>query len=138
MLAVLPRCLVLHRRVRRAFGAAGAAWLAELVDGSRKRAKGKLGFTQALLSVGGLLGRRANGLAITWGVHSVHAQFARPAIQIPDFLSFLGARYAGPARSLGGTRSMSGLIPAVPLIIIRPFLPEVAEVAQSEPAARYA
>ena len=101
---------------------AAVAWLAELFDDPKRREK-VLGFTQAFSSIGGLLVAVANGLAITWA-----ASRSLPAIQIPDFLSFLGEvkdPYAPWRYTL-----MSGLIPAIPLIVIRPFLPESPKWAQ--------
>jgi MFS family permease len=89
---------------------AAVAWLAELFPDPKRREK-VLGYTQAFSSLGGLLVATANGLcvkyaaelpAIAWGldpgVHNVHAAW----------------RYT----------LMSGVIPAIPLILIRPFLPE--------------
>lgn len=94
---------------------AAVAWLAELFENPHQREK-VLGYTQAFSSIGGLLVAIANGLAISWALNL-------PAIQLPEFL----------ASSLGQVKDahapwrytlMSGLIPAIPLIIIRPFLPE--------------
>jgi MFS family permease len=81
---------------------AAVAWLAELFP-DRKQREAVLGYTQALSSIGGLLVTGAFWLAVTYG-HSW------PAI-------------------LGGHEAwrytiMSGVIPAIPLIVIRPFLPE--------------
>jgi MFS family permease len=92
---------------------AAVAWLAELFSDSEEREK-VLGYTQAFSSVGGLLVALANGLAIRYAD-------SLPAIGIPSFLSGLGtiAPHAPWRYTL-----MSGLIPAIPLIIIRPFLPE--------------
>lgn len=101
---------------------AAVAWLAELFDDPKRR-EGVLGFTQAFSSIGGLLVAVANGLAIAWA-----ADRHLPAIQIPEFLSFLGTvkdPYAPWRYTL-----MSGLIPAIPLIVIRPFLPESPKWAQ--------
>jgi len=81
---------------------AAVAWLAELFP-DRDRRERVLGYTQALSSIGGLLVTGAYYLAVTYGK-------SLPAV-------------------LGGHEAwrytlMSGLIPAIPLILIRPFLPE--------------
>ncbi len=73
---------------------AAVAWLAELFPEHRRREK-VLGYTQAFSSVGGLLVALAFALAVK--IDPVKAW-----------------RYT----------LMSGIIPALPLIIIRPFLPE--------------
>lgn len=81
---------------------AAVAWLAELFPNPEQREK-VLGYTQAFSSVGGLLVSVAYLLCVKW-------KDALPAIQ--------GVhepwRYA----------LISGVIPAIPLIVIRPFLPE--------------
>ncbi|TXT28644.1 MAG: major facilitator superfamily protein [Planctomycetota bacterium] len=81
---------------------AAVAWLAELFPDPHQREK-VLGYTQAFSSVGGLLVALANKGAIAWvdqlpAIHGVHEAW----------------RYT----------LISGLIPAIPLILIRPFLPE--------------
>lgn len=81
---------------------AAIAWLAELFDHPRQRER-VLGFTQAFSSLGGLLAG-----AMLYLIASQAAKL--PAIQ-------------------GGHESwrymlISGVIPALPLILIRPFLPE--------------
>src|SRR6266508_1743009 len=81
---------------------AAVAWLAELFPNPKQR-EAVLGYTQALSSVGGLLISGAYYLAVTFGnrlpaIHGGHEAW----------------RYT----------LISGLIPAIPLIIIRPFLPE--------------
>ncbi len=95
---------------------AAVAWLAELFENPHQREK-VLGYTQAFSSIGGLLVAVANGLAISWA-----ASGKLPAIQIPEFLSFLGT--VKDSHAPWRYTLMSGLIPAIPLIIIRPFLPE--------------
>jgi MFS family permease len=81
---------------------AAVAWLAEIFPDPKKREK-VLGFTQAFSSLGGLL------VAVVYG---------------------LAVRYASDLPAIYGTQEawrytlISGLIPAIPLIIIRPFLPE--------------
>jgi MFS family permease len=81
---------------------AAVAWLAELFPQPRQR-EAVLGYTQAFSSFGGLLVATAYGLAVQYAqhlpaIHGAHAPW----------------RYT----------LISGVIPALPLIIIRPFLPE--------------
>lgn len=108
---------------------AAVAWLAELFQDPQQR-EGVLGFTQAFSSIGGLSVAIANGLAVAWAVNQPYDLIAGlkipamqlPEINLPGFLSFLGEiqNHHAPWRYT----LMSGLIPALPLIIIRPFLPE--------------
>jgi MFS family permease len=91
---------------------AAVAWLAELFPNPKQR-EGVLGYTQAFSSVGGLLVTGAYWLA-------VHYNTSFPAIQ-------------GSHESWRYTL-ISGLIPALPLIIIRPFLPESPEWSQKKAA----
>jgi MFS family permease len=91
---------------------AAVAWLAELFPNPEQREK-VLGYTQAFSSIGGLLVAWAYGLAVDYA-----AQL--PAIHIPDFLGgVVREEHAAWRYTL-----MSGLIPAIPLVVIRPFLPE--------------
>jgi MFS family permease len=81
---------------------AAVAWLAELFP-EREQRESVLGYTQAFSSLGGLLVSAAYYFAVTYGhllppIHGGHEAW----------------RYT----------LISGLIPALPLIIIRPFLPE--------------
>jgi MFS family permease len=81
---------------------AAVAWLAELFPEPKKR-ESVLGLTQAFSSLGGLMVTGAYYLAVQYGdqlpaIHGGHAAW----------------RYT----------LISGVIPAIPLIIIRPFLPE--------------
>ncbi len=81
---------------------AAVAWLAEIFPEPRQREK-VLGFTQAFSSLGGLLVAVVYGFAVRHAselpaIHGVHEAW----------------RYT----------LISGLLPAIPLIIIRPFLPE--------------
>ncbi|HKY31574.1 MAG TPA: MFS transporter, partial [Candidatus Polarisedimenticolia bacterium] len=91
---------------------AAVAWLAELFPEPRRREK-VLGYTQAFSSLGGLLVALANKGCIAYAD-------ALPAIQ--------------------GTHEpwrytlISGLLPAIPLILIRPFLPESPVWAQKRAA----
>jgi MFS family permease len=93
---------------------AAIAWLAELFPDKRRKEL-VLGWTQAFSSIGGLLVAWANHLAVDWAA-------ALPAIELPSFLAGLGT-ISDPHAPWRYTL-MSGLIPAIPLIIIRPFLPE--------------
>jgi len=81
---------------------AAVAWLAELFPDPKRR-EAVLGYTQAFSSVGGLMVTGAYYLAVTYGnsfpeIYGAHAAW----------------RYT----------LISGVIPAIPLIVIRPFLPE--------------
>jgi len=84
---------------------AAVAWLAELFTDPVQREK-VLGYTQAFSSLGGLLVAAANVAAARWAldlpaIHGGHEAW----------------RYT----------LISGVIPALPLILIRPFLPESPE-----------
>lgn len=109
---------------------AAVAWLAELFDNPKQR-EGVLGFTQAFSSLGGMAVAIVSIIVASWAkneapsilFHSITLPAVQlPAIQLPSFLSFLGTienQHAGWRYLL-----MSGLLPAIPLIVIRPFLPE--------------
>ncbi len=88
---------------------AAVAWLAELFPDPKRREK-VLGYTQAFSSFGGLLVATANGLAVSY------------ATSLPAVAGF-GAVVQNPHAPWRYTL-MSGVIPAIPLILIRPFLPE--------------
>lgn len=91
---------------------AAVAWLAELFPNPEQREK-VLGYTQAFSSIGGLLVASVHGLTVEYAANL-------PAIHIPDFLGqVVHDEHAAWRYTL-----MSGLIPAIPLVIIRPFLPE--------------
>jgi len=94
---------------------AAVAWLAELFPDPKQREK-VLGYTQAFSSIGGLLVAVANGIAIS------HAA-GFPAIHLPGWLNVFGGQITDHHAAWRYTL-MSGLIPAIPLIVIRPFLPE--------------
>ena len=81
---------------------AAVAWLAELFPERNQRER-VLGYTQALSSVGGVMVTAAYYLAVTYGK-------SLPAL-------------AGGHQAWRYT-VMSGVLPAIPLILIRPFLPE--------------
>jgi len=81
---------------------AAVAWLSEIFPEPKQREK-VLGFTQAFSSIGGLLAAAVYGKLVLLApslpaIHGVHEDW----------------RYM----------LISGLLPAIPLIIIRPFLPE--------------
>src|SRR6185295_15592109 len=81
---------------------AAVAWLAELFPHPKQR-EAVLGYTQAFSSIGGLMVTGAYYLAVKYAdslpaIHDAHHAW----------------RYA----------LISGVIPAIPLIVIRPFLPE--------------
>jgi MFS family permease len=109
---------------------AAVAWLAELFSDPHRREK-VLGYTQAFSSVGGLLVAIFNGLAVAWAAGKSYDLVAGltipgvqlPAITMPAWANFFGGEIANPHAPWRYTL-MSGLIPAIPLIIIRPFLPE--------------
>ena len=104
---------------------AAVAWLAEMFDDPKQREK-VLGYTQAFSSIGGLLVAIANGLAVSYA-----GSF--PAIGLPEWLNFFGGEI-GDAHAPWRYTLMSGLIPASPLIVIRPFLPESPKWAQKKEA----
>ena len=81
---------------------AAVAWLAEIFSDPKQRER-VIGYTQAFGSIGGIMVTGAYYLVVTYG-HSL------PAIH--------GGHEAWRYTLL------SGMIPAIPLIIIRPFLPE--------------
>jgi predicted MFS family arabinose efflux permease len=81
---------------------AAIAWLAELFPIAKQR-EAVLGYTQACYALGGLMVSGAYYLAVTYGERL-------PAI----FGSHQPWRYT----------LLSGLIPAIPLMAVRPFLPE--------------
>ena len=94
---------------------AAVAWLAELFPEPRQRER-VLGYTQAFSSVGGLLVAFANAAAVKYAP-------GLPAIMLPDWLASSLGQIQQPHAAWRYTL-MSGLIPAIPLIVIRPFLPE--------------
>jgi len=91
---------------------AAVAWLAELFPNPVEREKA-LGYTQAFSSIGGIMVAIANGVAVDYSRHWW-------PIHIPGFLEIAEQYQHAPWRYT----LMSGLIPAIPLILIRPFLPE--------------
>jgi MFS family permease len=94
---------------------AAVAWLAELFPNPRQRER-VLGYTQAFSSVGGLVVAGIYGLIVRY-----HGSL--PAFQVPSFLEGWLGTIAQPHASWR-YMLMSGLVPALPLVLIRPFLPE--------------
>ncbi len=94
---------------------AAVAWLAELFPDYERREK-VLGYTQAFSSIGGFMVAFANGWCVA---HNT----SLPTIALPDSLNLFGGAIKDSHAAWRYTL-MSGVIPAIPLIIIRPFLPE--------------
>jgi MFS family permease len=90
---------------------AAVAWLAELFPNPAQRER-VLGWTQACSSFGGVLVGGANALCVAYA-----ANF--PALNAFSFTADIAEPHAAWRYTL-----MSGVIPAIPLILIRPFLPE--------------
>lgn len=106
---------------------AAVAWLAELFPHPQQRER-VLGYTQAFSSIGGLLVAIAFGLAVQYAPYL-------PAIAIPKYASaWLGSIEAAHEHEPWRYTLMSGLLPALPLIIIRPFLPESPAWSQKKAA----
>jgi MFS family permease len=93
---------------------AAVAWLAELFPEPKQRER-VLGYTQFFSSLGGILVAYVN----YWIVANA---LSLPAISLPGFLSSLGE--IGDPNAAWRYTLMSGIVPALPLAIIRPFLPE--------------
>jgi len=98
---------------------AAVAWLAELFPEATRREK-VLGYTQAFSSLGGILVATANGLCIAY------------AASLPS-LNLFGFSIPDPHAPWRYTL-MSGVLPAIPLILIRPFLPESPSWQQKKTA----
>src|SRR5262245_26625308 len=106
---------------------AAVAWVAELFPDPKQREKA-LGYTQAFSSLGGLMVAFANGLCI-------HFANSLPAIAIPSALTGIFGTIAPEHQHEPWRYTLiSGLIPAIPLIIIRPCLPESPVWAQKRQA----
>src|ERR671913_340679 len=88
---------------------AAVAWLAELFPEYKRREK-VLGYTQAFSSLGGLMVATVNGWCVAL------------AARLPA-LNMFNLAIANPQAPWRYTL-MSGVLPAIPLILIRPFLPE--------------
>ncbi len=81
---------------------AAVAWLAELFPEPALREK-VLGYTQVFASLGGIMVTMANTLAVKY------------AAELPEICG---------GHSSWRYTLLSGMIPAIPLIVVRPFLPE--------------
>src|SRR6185436_8887535 len=81
---------------------AAVAWIAEIFPDAGQREKA-LGYTQAFSSIGGVMVTGAYAIAVTYG---------------PSFPAIAGGH------SSWRYTLISGVIPALPLILLRPFLPE--------------
>jgi MFS family permease len=103
---------------------AAVAWLAELFDNPHQR-ENVLGYTQAFSSFGGLL------VAVAAGIAAVHADSFFPIV-MPSFASGMG-EIQNPHAPWRYTL-LSGLLPALPLLLIRPFLPESPKWKQKKEA----
>ena len=122
---------------------AAVAWLAEIFPDPRRR-EAVLGTTQAFSSVGGLLVALAGGIAallasgrpITVFAWFTVPPISLPPISLPHFLSFFG-HIANPHADWRYTL-MSGLLPALPLLLVRPFLPESPPWLEKRRAGRLA
>ncbi len=90
---------------------AAVAWLAELFPQPAQRER-VLSYTQAFSSLGGLLVATANGLFVAYAA-------SLPAIGGFGLEESISDPHAAWRYTL-----MSGIIPAIPLILVRPFLPE--------------
>ena len=100
---------------------AAVAWLAELFPHPQQRER-VLGYTQACSSLGGLMVATANGLCVAY------------AANLPAIGGFgLDAGIADPHAAWRYTL-MTGVIPAIPVILIRPLLPE-SPIWQAQRAA---
>lgn len=106
---------------------AAVAWLAELFDDPKRRER-VLGYTQAFSSLGGFL------VAVAYGVCSAISE-SLPSVSIPAFLTgMLGQIDTVSQNAAWRYTLMSGLVPAIPLLIIRPFLPESPKWAAKKAA----
>ena len=108
---------------------AAVAWLAELFPDPQQRER-VLGYTQVFSSFGGLLVAYVN----YWIV--ARTRRSLPAIAMPDWLAVAAARSAMPHAAWRYTL-MSGLIPAIPLIVDSAVPAGVAGVA-GEASGRHA
>jgi len=96
---------------------AAIAWLAELFDDPRQR-EAVIGYTQAFASVGGLLVALVNG----W-LASMATEGQLPNMPLTGLMASLFGEVGDP-NAVWRYTLMSGLLPAIPLVIVRPFLPE--------------
>src|SRR5262249_10267835 len=94
---------------------AAVAWLAELFPAPRLR-ETVLGYTQAFSSAGGFAAAGAYGVIVAYHDYL-------PGFQLPEFLTTSLGSISDP-HAHWRYMLLAGLLPALPLIIIRPFLPE--------------
>ena len=121
---------------------AAVAWLAELFDNPQQR-ENVLGYTQAFSSFGGLLVALANTCAVAWALGKPAEMFfgiSLPALQLPeiwlpDWLNFFGGAIKDHHAPWRYTL-LSGVIPAIPLIMVRPFLPESRKWAEKRASGK--
>ena len=106
---------------------AATAWLAELFDNPRQREK-VLGYTQAFSSIGGLLVAIVFGAIVKY-VAEYPASFPKLSTAWFPWLGTIANPQAPWRYTL-----MSGLIPALPLLLIRPWLPESPKWKQRKEA----
>jgi MFS family permease len=104
---------------------AAIAWLAELFPQPEQRER-VLGYTQAFSSLGGLT------VAGTYLLFN-HYHDSLPALQMPEFLSGMFGTVVNGHATWRYTL-LSGVLPAIPLILIRPFMPESPVWAQKKAA----
>ncbi|SFI04437.1 MFS transporter [Planctomicrobium piriforme] len=104
---------------------AAVAWLAELFDDPVQRER-VIGYTQAFASFGGLL------VAFVNHELASHAS-SLPAIYLPEWASGIIGTLKNPD-PVWRLTLMSGLFPAIPLIVVRPFLPESPKWAAKKQA----
>jgi MFS family permease len=104
---------------------AAIAWLAELFPQTEQRER-VLGYTQAFSSFGGMT---VAGMYLLLN----HYAASLPALQLPEFL---GGTFGQVVNGHAPWRYtlLSGVIPALPLILIRPFMPESPIWAQKKAA----
>ncbi|WP_437185946.1 MFS transporter [Planctomicrobium sp. SH668] len=127
MMLLICRCLVFVG-VCVEFVAA-VAWLSELFDDPKVRER-VIGYTQAFASFGGLMVAFVNHYLSHLG-HDGHL----PGITMPAFAVPLLGELTNPDVVWRYTL-MSGLFPAIPLILVRPFLPESPKWAQKKAAGQ--
>jgi MFS family permease len=94
---------------------AAIAWLAELFPQVEQRER-VLGYTQAFSSFGGMT---VSAVYLLFN----HYTSQLPALQMPEFLAGTLGTVANGHATWRYTL-LSGVIPAIPLILIRPFMPE--------------
>lgn len=104
---------------------AAIAWLAELFPQAEQRER-VLGYTQAFSSLGGMT---VAGAYLFFN----HYHDNLPALRMPEFLSGALGTVANGHATWRYTL-LSGVIPAIPLILIRPFMPESPVWAQKKAA----